>query len=190
MGKPKSKEEYLDHTKIFMNVIKDLVDSFITFPKLLVALVNGPSVGITAVTTALCDIVFCSKTAYFYTPYSKLALCAEGCASYTFPRLMGLSLANQMLMLNHRMTAEEALRCGLVSKNFEPKDLEEIWKELETYTDLPMQSILTTKRLMRRYDKEELLRVNETEIEEQIKLATSKEVVAAISGFLGRKAKM
>ncbi|MGL5405346.1 MAG: enoyl-CoA hydratase-related protein [Propionibacteriaceae bacterium] len=55
-----------------------MVQAFIRFPKLLIAVVNGPAIGIGATVLALCDILYASETAYFYTPFTALGLCAEG----------------------------------------------------------------------------------------------------------------
>lgn len=39
-------------------VLKSMVSAFIQFPKLLIAVVNGPCIGIAATTAALCDIIY------------------------------------------------------------------------------------------------------------------------------------
>lgn len=81
---------------------------------------------------ALCDIVYASDTATFTTPFMKLGFCAEGCASVVFPAIMGLSKANEMLLLGKTMTASELERCGLVASVF-PFDSfhEEVMKQAE-----------------------------------------------------------
>lgn len=45
-----------------LNALKDFIHAFITFPKLLIAIVNGPAIGIAATTLALCDLVFAAET--------------------------------------------------------------------------------------------------------------------------------
>lgn len=41
--------------------VRQLVYAFIKFPKLLVAVVNGPSIGIAATTAALCDVIYATE---------------------------------------------------------------------------------------------------------------------------------
>lgn len=52
-------ETALDLSQI---VIRNLVHAFIKFPKLLIGVVNGPCIGITATTVVLCDIVYAVDT--------------------------------------------------------------------------------------------------------------------------------
>lgn len=45
---------------------RDFVRAFIDYPKLLVALVNGPAVGIACTTLGLCDLVYATKAVSFF----------------------------------------------------------------------------------------------------------------------------
>lgn len=85
-------DEGFDVRKHF-DPLNKMVTAFIKFPKLLIALVNGPAVGIGATILALCDVIYAAKSAYFYTPFTALGLCAEGCSSVTFPKILGTSKA-------------------------------------------------------------------------------------------------
>jgi len=71
-----------DFEKMTMNFI----DAFLDFPKPLVALVNGPAVGIAVTTLVLCDTVWASELATFSTPFVATAQGPEGCSSFLFPR--------------------------------------------------------------------------------------------------------
>lgn len=61
------------------------VDAFIEFPKPLVAMVNGPAIGIGASHLGLCDLVYCHESATFVTPFTQLGQSPEACSSVTFP---------------------------------------------------------------------------------------------------------
>lgn len=52
-------EDALDKSS---SIVRSLVHAFIRFPKLLVAVVNGPCIGIAATTVVLCDIVYAADT--------------------------------------------------------------------------------------------------------------------------------
>ncbi len=68
--------------------MKDFVDAFINFPKLIVALVNGPAVGIMVTVLALCDVVYAVEDATFQTPFSQLGQSPEGCSTVTFSKYL------------------------------------------------------------------------------------------------------
>jgi peroxisomal 3,2-trans-enoyl-CoA isomerase len=88
----------------------------VRFPKLLVAAVNGPAVGVGATLLPHCDFVYMSKDAWVWTPFFKLALVPEFCSSVTFPELMGRRRANELLYMGRRLTAHDALSAGLATK--------------------------------------------------------------------------
>jgi peroxisomal 3,2-trans-enoyl-CoA isomerase len=98
------------------SVMIAFLDSFIDSKKPVVAGVNGPCIGIMMTTLGLVDVVWCSETATFSAPFSATAQSPEGASSLTFPALMGRSFANEVLMFNRKLTAEEALKVGFVSR--------------------------------------------------------------------------
>ena len=49
-------------------------------------IIKGDCIGIACTTMTLCDLIYAVPSASFSTPFMKIALCAEGCSSYSFPR--------------------------------------------------------------------------------------------------------
>ncbi|XP_018342409.1 PREDICTED: enoyl-CoA delta isomerase 2, mitochondrial-like [Trachymyrmex septentrionalis] len=180
----------MESLSVSVNIVKELIDAIIMYPKLLIAVVNGPAIGIATTILGIFDIVYASDKAYFQTPFSSLGLVAEGCSSYTFPRLLGHSKAGDMLYLGYKMNAQEAKQHGLVSEVYNHDSLEEVWNYLNKISTLSSQSILATKRLVSRWNKEILLKVNEEEIEELKKLFESPELIQRMLNFLSRKNKL
>lgn len=45
-------------------LVRDMVQAFVRFPKLLIAVVNGPCIGIAATTIPLCDVVYAAENVY------------------------------------------------------------------------------------------------------------------------------
>ena len=71
---------------------RDFTKTLITFPKLIVAVVTGPAIGLGMTMLPLCDVVYASDKATFYLPYAQLDQTPEGCASYTLPQALGMAM--------------------------------------------------------------------------------------------------
>ncbi|KAK2081439.1 Testis-specific chromodomain protein Y 1 [Saguinus oedipus] len=101
-----------------VDTIKSFVNVFIHFKKIIVVSVNGPAIGLGASILPLCDLVWANDKAWFQTPYMTFGQSPDGCATLTFPRIMGEALANEMLIGGRKRTAQEAYAKGLVSQVF------------------------------------------------------------------------
>ena len=169
-------------------VLKKFVASFIDFDKPLVAVVNGPAVGIPVTTLGLCDVVFAKESATFHTPFTSLGQSPEACSSYTFPLIMGAAKANEILLFGKKLTAQEAFDRSLVtrvipSSNFD----EEINSILKQYSQLPPISLRTSKQIIRDTHKDKLHEVNGKECALLAERWCSDECIAAIMSFFQRK---
>ncbi len=91
-----------------------LFDSFLDFPKPLLAAVNGPAIGASVTSATLCDGIIASEKATFSTPFAALSIPAEGCSSVLFARLLGEDTADRILgPEGWRPTGSEAHEIGL-----------------------------------------------------------------------------
>jgi len=84
--------------------------------KPLVTVVNGPAAGAGVSIAALGDIVLAGASANFTLAYGAIGLSPDGGASWLLPRLIGLRRAQEMALLNRRLSAEEAADCGLITR--------------------------------------------------------------------------
>lgn len=71
--------------------LRTFVNTFIQFRKPILAAVNGPALGLGAALLPLCDVVWANEKAWFQTPYTFCGQTPDACASFTFPRIMGLA---------------------------------------------------------------------------------------------------
>nr|VZI05106.1 unnamed protein product [Spirometra erinaceieuropaei] len=106
----------------FSDALREFLLAVSKFPKLLVAGVNGPALGLGVAMLPLFDLVYASDRATFHLPYAQLGQTAEGGASFTLPNLVGLPLANDLLLASRKLSAREALQRGLVSDVLFPKN--------------------------------------------------------------------
>ena len=74
-----------------------LFDMFLDFPKPILVAINGHAIGASVTSAMICNGVIAAEEATFSTPFVALGLCAEGCSSVQFARLMGEESAQRML---------------------------------------------------------------------------------------------
>ncbi|XP_061404258.1 enoyl-CoA delta isomerase 2-like [Lethenteron reissneri] len=172
-------------------LLRRFVSSFIEFPKPLVAVVNGPAVGVAVTLLGLYDAVYATSRATFQTPFSQLGQSPEGCSSYIFPKLMGAAKATEMLLFNKRLTSQQACDLGLVTEVYPDNSFQrEVWARLETLAKLPKKSLAFSKQLSRDAEREALHAANLRECQCLIERWQSEDCMAAIAGFFQRKAKL
>lgn len=168
-------------------VLRNFVASFIDFPKVLVAAVNGPAFGIAATSLPLCDAVFMSTSAYIRTPFASLFQSPEGCSSYTFPRIMGPVMANEMLLFDRQISAQQAKSCGLATEVFEESDFRRLSQErIKDMAQFLPASLSTIKGLVRGHETDILHQVNEKECKLLVKLWQSKECAEGLARFAAK----
>lgn len=163
------------------------VQTFIDFPKILIAVVNGPAVGLATTTLALFDLIYSSKTATFSTPFIALGLTPEGCSSYTFPKIMGSTRAAQVLHFGKKLTANEALEWGFVSELYGPEEGSAVWDKIYCIAQLPTKSLIYSKRLLRSQDHAALTVANQKECEQLMERWQSEDCMNAVVKFFSQK---
>lgn len=107
--------------KNFVSNNLNITHAFYTHPKILVTALNGPAIGLSAALIAFSDFIYCVPHTFLLTPFSSLGLVSEGLASRAFVTRLGISKANEALIMSKRITSEELLQVGFVNKIFDCK---------------------------------------------------------------------
>ncbi|KAH8702974.1 ClpP/crotonase-like domain-containing protein, partial [Phaeosphaeriaceae sp. PMI808] len=76
--------------------------AFYEHPKILIRDLNGPVIGYPICLIAFADIIFAVENAYLATPSVSLGLVAEGVSSFTFTKRLGMTKANEALILENK----------------------------------------------------------------------------------------
>lgn len=102
-------------------------DGRLTYPlaldKPVIAAVNGAVAGMAYPLALACDLRVVTPSALFVTAFAQRGLIAEWGLSFLLPRLVGPSVALDLLMSSRRVDGEEALRLGLANHLVEPDEL-------------------------------------------------------------------
>lgn len=106
------------------SLLHGAVSCFARMEKPLVTAVQGFAAGAGFSLAVMGDIVLASDAARFTLAYSGVGLSPDGGASWFLPRLVGLRKAQELLLLNPRVEASEALELGLVTRVVAAAELE------------------------------------------------------------------
>src|SRR5271167_468711 len=85
-------------------------------PQPVIAAVNGPAAGLGLALALGCDIRYAATDAVFRAAFINIGLsnCDMG-TSWLLPRLIGASRSHELMLTGRRVSADEALRIGLVA---------------------------------------------------------------------------
>jgi len=127
-------------------VLLDIVQSF---PKPLLAAVNGFAVGLGFTILAHCDLVVVADEARFKVPFTELGVPAEAGSTFLFPMRMGWQRAARVLFTSEWLTASEVVSAGLAIERC-PGDrvLDRTLELAEQIASLSPDSVQAIKRLM------------------------------------------
>jgi 2-(1,2-epoxy-1,2-dihydrophenyl)acetyl-CoA isomerase len=95
-----------------------------------IAMVRGPAVGMGLSLSLACDFRVASETAFFMTGFARIGLSGDYGGSYFMTKLLGPSKTLELYMLSERVSAEDALRLGLVNRLVPDHELEARTTEL------------------------------------------------------------
>jgi len=125
------------------------IEALESFPKPLIAAVNGLGVGIGMTMLPHCDLVLMADTARLRAPFAALGLTAEAGSSYLMPARMGWQAAAHALFTARWISADEAVESGVAWRKVAAADL--MTQALAVATEIaamPVASLVATKQLM------------------------------------------
>lgn len=92
------------------------IDSIRTYPKPVIAAVEGAAAGAGFSLALACDFLVAADNAVFVMAYSTVALSPDGGASWALARALPRALVNELLMCGERVSAARLHQLGLVNR--------------------------------------------------------------------------
>jgi 2-(1,2-epoxy-1,2-dihydrophenyl)acetyl-CoA isomerase len=95
-----------------------------SMPKPTIAALPGPAAGAGLSLALACDLRYAVPGAVLTTAFAKVAFAGDYGGTWFLTRLVGSSKAKELYYFSERLSAEEALRLGIVNAVFPPADFE------------------------------------------------------------------
>lgn len=125
------------------------ISRLLRMPKPLVTLVNGPAAGAGLSLAIMGDLALAARSAHFTPAYGAVGLSPDGGLSWHLPRLVGMRRAQDLILTNRRVAADEAEAIGLVTRTVDDARLAAEGAELaRTLVSSATAAIGATRRLL------------------------------------------
>ena len=132
----------------------ELVNVMSEFTKPFIAGVAGVAVGIGTTLLLHCDMVIAANNSQFKLPFTQLGLCPEAGSSLLLTQKVGQNKAFELMVLGKTFNAEQALSYGITNQTCQPDELLALTSDIaQAIANLPVESVMTSRRLIRQANK-------------------------------------
>lgn len=153
-----------------------------------IAAVNGPAIGAGCDLTCMCDIRIAGEAAVFAESFVRLGIVPGDGGAWLLPRVVGFSKASEMALTGDMVGAEEALRCGLVSRVVPDDELMDTARDMaRRIAAHPTHAVRMTRRLLREGCNQSLASVLELSAAFQALAHATADHDEAVKAFLSRR---
>lgn len=139
----------VDLGKIIRERYNPIIKLIREIEKPVICAVNGTAAGAGANIALACDVIVASGNASFIQAFSKIGLIPDSGGTFFLPRIVGLQRASVMMMLSEKISAEDALKFGMIYKIF---PLEKLFDEAlglaNQLAEMPTKGLALTKKAL------------------------------------------
>jgi enoyl-CoA hydratase/carnithine racemase/CRP-like cAMP-binding protein len=105
-----------EHQAQSIEGLHNWIEAIRTFPKPVIAAVEGPAAGAGFSLALACDMIVAARNSVFVMAYSSIALSPDGGGSWSLSRAVPRQLATELLMCGERSGAERLQQLGVVNR--------------------------------------------------------------------------
>ncbi len=105
-----------EHQAQSIEGLHNWLEAIRTFPKPVIAAVEGPAAGAGFSLALACDLIVAARNSVFVMAYSGIALSPDGGGSWSLSRAVPRQLATELLMCGERIGAERLQQLGVVNR--------------------------------------------------------------------------
>ena len=168
--------------------IQDVTRRMVHLPKIIIAAVNGIAVGIGVETALASDIRLAADNATFAFTEVKRAMFETNGVTYILPRLVGLGRAMQMLLTGEIVSAQDALKAGLVTRVVAQERLTEYAIDMAQTiaANAPLSVRLVKQTMQKTYDLD-LEAMMQLEVDGMMQCSRSEDLIEGFNAFLEKR---
>ena len=144
--------EFLDAERhpALISAVTALFRALATFPKPLLALVDGDAAGVGCTILFHCDLVVASPRSTFRVPFVDFGLVPDAATSILAPEKLGYAGAFRFFCLGETLAASDAERMGLLAGIAAPEEIEDVvYAWAKRLARKPVQALHQTRGLLR-----------------------------------------
>lgn len=184
-----SDEGYGEIFKQILEYIHSTISEIRRAPKPFIAAVDGPAAAGGLGIAMSCDLVFASEDAWFEWAYFKTGLTGAESSTFFLPRLIGLRKALELVLLNPRLSAKEALEWGLINRVIPKASLDsEVLRVAAELAKAPTQAVGIAKSLLNQAAGMDRLDVHlDAELTELARIADGPNFAEGLAAFFDKR---
>jgi 2-(1,2-epoxy-1,2-dihydrophenyl)acetyl-CoA isomerase len=177
-----------DELKVLLEAGKEICLAIATMTKPVIAAVNGPAAGGGMNLALAADMRIASAQASFAESFARVGLYPDFGGTYFLPRIVGPALSAELFYTAETLSAEDALRLGIVNRVF-PADTfeEETQKIVDVLAGAPTVALRDVKRTIVGDDRKNLEAKLDEEIRLQIHCFQSEDCLEGLNAFFEKR---
>lgn len=186
---PEQREGYGEIFKQILEYIHSTISEIRRAPKPFIAAVDGPAAAGGLGIAMSCDLVVASERAWFEWAYFKTGLTGAESSTFFLPRLIGLRKALELVLLNPRLSAREALQWGLINRVVSDASLDsEALRLARELAEAPTAAVGVAKSLLNQAAGMDRLDVHlDAELTELARIANGPNFAEGLAAFFDKR---
>ncbi|GGF16131.1 enoyl-CoA hydratase [Halobacillus andaensis] len=170
-----------------MNHIETIVTGFYTMPKIVIAALHGPVVGLGLSIALSADYLMAEADTKLSMNFIGIGLAPDGGGHFFLEQRLGTHRAKQFAWKGEQLRAKEAYDFQLIDVVFEGNIHQEAEKLVKEWTQRPLQSMIATKSIYHQYGIDQLLQYLAKERHSQWKLKQTADHHEGVEAFLEKR---
>jgi len=180
------------HGEVFKQILEyvhSAISEIRRAPKPFIAAVDGPAAAGGFGIAMSCDLVIASERSWFEWAFAKTGLTGAESSTFFLPRLLGLRKALEFVLMNPRLSAQEALEWGLINRVVPDASIDSAAAAMaRQLSEAPTAAVGIAKSLLNRASGMERLDSHlDAELDELVRIADGSNFSEGLKAFFEKR---